>query len=390
MRNSAKDSQFYTIGFLSAFIGHVFLFFLAVTLSAGSRHDFEAPVVYSVTLEAGDTVGGISQAPSEKKKKDVIPTPPIVKKPTVSKKRAPEKTVEKPVEVEESPEEELETLEPETDQETELETPLDDSDAEVSLSKETPTPKPTQKPTPKPTVKPTPKPTLKPTPKPTVKPTQKPTPRATPKATPKPKVIETPIPEPTPKSTPVRTDQPIKLRPPGAEPIEAEEIFPEDSQIIEEESYTEEIISPPIQAPRPKTLDEINRELAARVEQYTGESINAGGSGYGSVGGGRAGQYGGGQVRPPEFFRFQSILESHVKRGWRWHDSSASLRASVCFRIAPSGQLSQVRLCAPSGDRNFDSSVVRAVQKANPAPVPPRSVYHFFQSVRITFTPQAF
>ena len=141
--------------------------------------------------------------------------------------------------------------------------------------------------------------------------------------------------------------------------------------------------------PKKQSLDDINKALERAVKKYTGESTDAGGEGFGSTGQGGRG-FGGGETRPPEFFRYQQLLESHVKRGWRWHDPSIPLRASVCFRLAENGNMSDITLCTSSGDPKFDSSVFRAVQKANPAPVPPSNVYEFFRRVRITFTPQSF
>ncbi len=213
---------------------------------------------------------------------------------------------------------------PEESEEEEAE-PEEVEDAEVSLAE------PTAVPTPKPTPKPTAVPTKKPTPKP--KPTAKPT--AKPKLTAKPKPTARPKPKPT----------------------------------------------------RAPTLDEINKRIEQQVRKYTGESTDAGGSGFGSAGGGGQGR-GGGITRPPEFFRYQTLLERHIKTGWRWHDTSRPLTARVCFRMAPDGGMREIRVCQSSGDTLFDTSVLRAVEKANPAPPPPESVYNFFSEVRLTFTPQ--
>jgi colicin import membrane protein len=137
------------------------------------------------------------------------------------------------------------------------------------------------------------------------------------------------------------------------------------------------------------SLAEINSALERAVKKYTGESTDAGGKGYGSSGEGGQG-FGGGQSRPPEFFQYQETLENFVKSGWAWHDPVASLKASVCFELASTGALLSVRLCNSSGDRKFDESVVRAVQKADPLPMPPAAVYEYFREVRMTFTPQLY
>ena len=208
-----------------------------------------------------------------------------------------------------------------------IETKVDD--AEVSLAKKEATPKPTAKPT----KKPTPKPTKKPTPKPTAK--KKATPKPTAKPKPKPK-----------KTTPNK---------PKAKPT--------------------------------LSKADINKKLQQAVQRYKGESTKAGGQGFGAgkLGGSKMG---GGIVRPPEFFRYKRLLESHIKSGWRWYDTSSALVSQVAFYLSAQGKISQITLASSSGNREFDDSVLRAVSKANPAPVPPSNVHRFFEEVRITFDPR--
>lgn len=275
-----NDGKDFITGFIASIVGHIGLVVLFASV-AGGWADFGKPIVYSVSLESGARVGGISQAPKEPDKKS-IPTPPTEEK----KKEEPQPELEK------------------------------DPDAEVSIAEETP------KPTPKSTPKATPKPTPKSTPKP------KATPKPKPKATPKPK-------------------------------------------------------------PKQPTLDDINKALEQAVKKYTGESTDAGGKGFGSTGGGGNG-FGGGEQRPPEFFTYMKLLEADIKGGWRWHDPTAPLEARVCFRLSERGEISSLSVCSSSGDSKFDASVFRAVQKANPAPPPPPNVYKYFESVRITFTPQTY
>ena len=188
-------------------------------------------------------------------------------------------------------------------------------------------------------------------------PKEKPTPKEKPKPTPKKEK-----PKPTPKKEKPKEKPKVKPKPKPK----------------------------PKATPKRKSINDIDKALERAVKKYAGESTNAGGEGYGSTGAGGRG-YGGGELRPPEFFRYRDILESHIKSGWRWHDPNSSLRAAVCFSLSETGQLSSIRLCSSSRDQKFDGSVTRAVQKANPVPPPPPSVYRqYFRSVRITFTPQGY
>lgn len=140
----------------------------------------------------------------------------------------------------------------------------------------------------------------------------------------------------------------------------------------------------PVKTP---SLSDINKQLDSALQRYLGESTSAGGKGFGAGQVGGKGM-GGGAVRPPEFFRYRQLLESHVKEGWRWYDTNAALMAQIEFSISPEGELSEVRLGASSGNAEFDESALRAVRKASPVPAPPPAVYQFFKSVRMTFDPR--
>ena len=52
------------------------------------------------------------------------------------------------------------------------------------------------------------------------------------------------------------------------------------------------------------------------------------------------------------------------------------------------GTIRKVTLERGSGNSEFDTSVVRAIQKSSPVPRPPEKVYQWFNSVRMTFDPR--
>lgn len=138
-------------GLGASMVGHVLLGAALLSTVGGRAHEFNE-VVYSITIEGGKTLGGISQVPDEKAK-IVQAVPRNVSKPE-------QKTPERPTEIETEPVK-LEPPEPE---------------AEVSVA----TPVPTKAPTPRAT--PRPKATQKLASKPTPVPTKKPTPRGPTKA----------------------------------------------------------------------------------------------------------------------------------------------------------------------------------------------------------------
>lgn len=265
------------IGIYSSILGHVSIFVLAVFGLFGGWGDLPEPVVYSVTVEPGKSLGGKSQLA-----KDDKPSPMSPMKNVKAETSPEEQAKEKPVE----------------------EKPVDD--AEVSVGEKKPTPQPTAKATPK----------------------------ATPKVT------------PTPSS---KSKDKSKEKSSG---------------------------------------DEVAKQLQAAMQRYTGDSTDAGGKGFGA---GRVGGQGmgGGELRPPEFFRYRDLLLARIKESWRWYDVNANFITQIAFELQPDGTARNVRVVKGSGNPTFDESVIRAVMKASPFPAPPESVYtKYFKSVTTTFDPR--
>ncbi len=74
--------------------------------------------------------------------------------------------------------------------------------------------------------------------------------------------------------------------------------------------------------------------------------------------------------------RYYGLLSSVVKRNYDVSNSIAEserrrLHAVVLVRIAPTGELLEVKLTTPSGNELFDGAVVEAVKKAAPFTAPP-------------------
>lgn len=133
---------------------------------------------------------------------------------------------------------------------------------------------------------------------------------------------------------------------------------------------------------RDKRLSDMAREI--RSKKYEGESVNAGGEGFGAARiGGQGG--GGGTLAPYAKVAYQNQLQEHVKSGWRWMSRASRLRTLVRVKIQPSGEISDVKVEESSGNSSFDDSVVRAIRKASPAPAPPKEFYNDFSDVRFWF-----
>lgn len=292
--------DFITIGVAISILAHVVIGFFTLVVALPQMEPFPKAIVYSVTMESGKSLGGITKVEKEEK---FVPAP---------EKRLSGDVPEVQPEKEKKPEEK--PLPPEEPEE----------DAEVSIA----TPKPTAVATPVPTKDPAP------TPKPTAKPEKKEAPA-------KPTAL------PTAKSAPTK---------------------------------------------KPKnTVDDVDKRLQQGLNKWLDQSTDTGGpkkKGSGDIGPGDG--PGGPNVRPPEFFAYQKLIQRRVKDAWRWYDTSTSLITQVTFKIDPTGKVDQVYVAKSSGNTEYDESVVRAVYKASPLPPPPESVYEFFKHVRITFDPRDF
>jgi TolA protein len=63
----------FNVGLLLSFLGHALLFYAMLFLVTPRWNKLGEPVVYSITLEGGKTLGGISQVPANDKKEPVAP-----------------------------------------------------------------------------------------------------------------------------------------------------------------------------------------------------------------------------------------------------------------------------------------------------------------------------
>ena len=123
---------------------------------------------------------------------------------------------------------------------------------------------------------------------------------------------------------------------------------------------------------------------AGAKSNYLGESANAGGEGFGAAKLGGQGMGGGTQANI-EFIAYRNALEKHIKSGWYWISGTTKLTSTILIKVEPSGRIESAVILASSGNKSFDESVLRAVVKSSPVPEPPVSLYSQFKEVRITF-----
>ncbi len=132
----------------------------------------------------------------------------------------------------------------------------------------------------------------------------------------------------------------------------------------------------------------LDTQLQKALQRYIGESSDAGGVGFGAakITGGNG--MGGGVVRPPEFFKYKDVLVKHIKSNWNWFDTSQPYKAQVEMFIDKKGMITNYKIVTSSGLERFDDSILRAIQKSSPVPIPPDNVYEFFKEIRLVFDPR--
>ena len=268
-----------------------------------------------------------------------------------------------------------------------------------------PRPEPKPEPPPKPEAvkvpepKPEPKPEAKPEPKPEPKPEAKPPPK--PEAKPEPKKPEEPQPEakkPEPaKPEPKKPEEPQ----PEAKKPEAKKPEPAQPEPKKPASAATPAAKP---AARPTTAGAPGATGAAESPAAEGpprdayaaamerrlKSMAGGGglggteAGTGPIGAGGPGG-GGGQMVGLEFIRYRQQVIETVKAQWANALRRPGLVVKVQFAIAADGAVSDVHVAQSSGDAAYDSSALRAVQKANPLPAPPPQYKAQFSEFLIEF-----
>ncbi len=128
------DEQAWRTGLSVSVVGHIVLALIVFVGVFPNFGDVPEPVVYSISIEGGKSLGGMSQVPKDNKPSQLAPM--------------------KNVAAEAKKESELKT---EDSKEAQKEEPVDD--AEVSVAEKKPTPKPTAQPTPPKVQTPKPSPT---------------------------------------------------------------------------------------------------------------------------------------------------------------------------------------------------------------------------------------
>jgi len=91
-----------------------------------------------------------------------------------------------------------------------------------------------------------------------------------------------------------------------------------------------------------------------------------------------------------EINKYRALIRQQIERNWRRPTGSRSgLSCEVFVRLIPGGGVSHVEITKSSGDGIFDSSVEKAIRKAEPLPVPSDpDLFDRFRDLRFEFKPE--
>src|SRR5215813_13767974 len=117
-----------------------------------------------------------------------------------------------------------------------------------------------------------------------------------------------------------------------------------------------------------------------QISSSTGQGQGAASLGPGGVGGG--------VVKGIDFIKYQNQMLSTIKNNWVWVGQRGNLRVVVRFNIKDNGEIVGLKLVQPSGNASYDESVLRAVKKSSPLPIPPEELRKDFSEVELAFRPE--
>jgi colicin import membrane protein len=237
-------------------------------------------------------------------------------------------------------------------------------------------------------------------------PAQKPAPQPAPKAVavpkkeekppPKAAVIEPPPPKPKPVPIEKKPEKKVSLAPPEKK-IKAKKSLKKKTQ--DREKMIKQAVSGVEKKVEKSTSDSVKQALdrlkkkVAQTEASGARTSSAAKTTTGVAGGGQPGATGIGGQRTLELIDLYKIeVAFQVERRWAFSQQLAggnrNLEAKLVFKVMPSGEITDIRFTAKSGNSYLDESAYRAVVKANPVSPHPDGLRTPYVTVPLRFTPE--
>jgi colicin import membrane protein len=226
-------------------------------------------------------------------------------------------------------------------------------------------------------------------------------------APPAPATEAAPAPEMAPEA-PAAVPEAVALPSPKPEPVPiAPKPAPEKvvqslkKKTLKKEVVKETVVQKPTPPKPAKSLQnevskaiESMRQKVASQERTRSASGAGGGSTIGGTGSSSGGGGGGGAavLSRIENYRIEAALA--VAQNWAFSQQLASadeqLETKITFRILPNGEITDIKIVQPSGNRYLDESAYRAVRKASPVAPHPEGINQPYIEVGVKATPSGF
>jgi len=148
--------------------------------------------------------------------------------------------------------------------------------------------------------------------------------------------------------------------------------------------------APPAAKPRQtkvkSAIESMRRKVADQEKARAAAGTGGTGTGTGGGGGGAA------VLSRIQNYRIEAAIA--VSQSWAFSQQLAGaddqLETRITFRILPNGDITDIKIVQPSGNRYLDESAFRAVRKASPVAPHPEGVNRPFIEVGVKATPSGF
>jgi len=216
------------------------------------------------------------------------------------------------------------------------------------------------------------------------------------KPVPKAAVIETPPPKPEPLPIEKKPEKTVSLAPPEKK-IKAKTSLKkktQDRQKMIQQAVTKvqkKVEKSPSESVR-QAIDRLKKKVA-QTEASNDQTSSTPQATTGVTGSGQPGATGFGGQRALELIDLYKIeVAFQVERRWAFSQQLAGgnrvLEAKLVFKVLPSGEVTDIRFTAKSGNAYLDDSAYKAVVKANPVSPHPAGLRMPYVTVPLRFTPE--
>jgi colicin import membrane protein len=82
---------------------------------------------------------------------------------------------------------------------------------------------------------------------------------------------------------------------------------------------------------------------------------------------------------------YKMTVETQIKSQWSYSDALGNYEAIVIVNIRNDGTVLETRFIKPSGNKIFDESVLKAIEKAKPLPPLPEGYEKSYEEIKINF-----